>query len=193
MQINIINNNSYRNNAQINNQTSFKALKGIKYESFNPNKYIGDAKTMLAFKKSEPLKKFFEKYDGKVTFSTDYNRLARKNFANFEIKYNLNPVSPKKIEDNASKNPLTKFKNTIKGLFSKNKNNDKKVISPIPFELLTNDINNSSATEEMAKRIKDLKYEDLEKNILENKNLIKKLEQDAIRLQNIKKEIKEYL
>ena len=45
----------------------------------------------------------------------------------------------------------------------------------------------------MAKRIKDLKYEDLEKNILENKNLIKKLEQDAIRLQNIKKEIKEYL
>ena len=92
----------------------------------------------------------------------------------------------KKIEIFLKSKGIFKFKNTIKGLFSKNKNNDKKVISPIPFELLTNDINNSSATEEMAKRIKDLKYEDLEKNI-------KKLEQDAIRLQNIKKEIKEYL
>ena len=51
------------------NQVPFKSLKKIEISGyFDPSKHLKDAKIYRAFKKSEPIKEFFEKYDGIVEF-----------------------------------------------------------------------------------------------------------------------------
>lgn len=56
----------YNNNKY---QVPFNSLKRIKwYGKFNPYEHLGDAKVYQAFKKSEPIKEFFKKYDGTVNF-----------------------------------------------------------------------------------------------------------------------------
>ena len=98
MRINGISNSFYRNNRKTNNQTSFTALKGIKYDNFYPKDYLNQAETVLAFKKSEPLKKFFEKYDGYAEFSKWFSETKKVGYASLDINYNINPVSTKKVE-----------------------------------------------------------------------------------------------
>ena len=143
MRINGINNSFYGNSGKANNQPNFTALKGIKYNDFYPKEYLKEAEAVLAFKKSEPLKKFFEKYDGYAEFSKWFSKDRQQGYALLEINYNINPVSPKKVETigiierktpqnslpkiNESQNSFNKIKNVIKGLFSKTKENKKDI------------------------------------------------------------------
>ena len=147
MRINGINNSFYGNNGKANNQPNFTALKGIKYNDFYPKEYLKEAEAVLAFKKSEPLKKFFEKYDGYAEFSKWFSKDRQQGYALLEINYNINPVSPKKVETigiierktpqnslpkiNESQNSFNKIKNVIKGLFSKTKENKKEKDIPV--------------------------------------------------------------
>lgn len=129
MKINGINNSFYRNNGKVNNQPNFTALKKINFSlDFNPQKSLGDAEVLLEFKKSEPLKRFFEKYDGIADFSESHwswiPPLATwiRQRTILIIKYNPNPVEktiqkeikePEKIIEKEIKN---------KGFFNKIKN-----------------------------------------------------------------------
>ena len=126
MKINGINNSFYGNNGKVNNQPNFTALKKINFSlDFNPQKSLGDAEVLLEFKKSEPLKRFFEKYDGIADFSESHwswiPPLATwiRQRAILIIKYNPNPVEktiqkeikePEKIIEKEIKN---------KGFFNK--------------------------------------------------------------------------
>ncbi len=127
MRINSINSHSaYQGNIpQTNNQPKFTALKKINFlYDFNPKKSLEDAEILLEFKKSEPLKRFFEKYDGIAEFAESHGGYYYKTepYACLKIKYNPNPVEktiqkeikePEKIIEKETKN---------KGLFNKIKN-----------------------------------------------------------------------
>lgn len=229
MRINGISNSFYRNNRKTNSQTSFTALKGIKYDNFYPKDYLNQAETVLAFKKSEPLKKFFEKYDGYAEFSKWFSKDYQQGYALLEINYNINPVSTKKVETigiierktpqnslpkiNESQNSFNKIKNVIKGLFSKTKENKKEKDIPVQqntktSSLVTKNIEpqNSArlrlvgsgnctedAIDDLTKKIKNLKFEDIEEQILSSKKFIEQEKQNAIRLKNIHEEIKDLL
>ncbi len=227
MRINGINNSFYGNSGKANNQPNFTALKGIKYNDFYPKEYLKEAEAVLAFKKSEPLKKFFEKYDGYAEFSKWFSKDRQQGYALLEINYNINPVSPKKVETigiierktpqnslpkiNESQNSFNKIKNVIKGLFSKTKENKKDI--PVQqntktSSLVTKNIEpqNSArlsllgpgnctedAIDDLTKKIKNLKFEDIEERILSNKKFIEQEKQNAMRLKNTLEEIKDLL
>ena len=229
MRINGINNSFYGNSGKVNNQPNFTALKGIKYDNFYPKEYLKEAEAVLAFKKSEPLKKFFEKYDGYAEFSKCFSETKKVGYASLDINYNINPVSPKKVETigiierktpqnslpkiNESQNSFNKIKNVIKGLFSKTKENKKEKDIPVQqntktSSLVTKNIEpqNSAklslvgsgnctedAIDDLTKKIKNLKFEDIEERILSNKKFIEQEKQNAIRLKNILEEIKDLL
>lgn len=144
MRINSINNhNAYQGNVQqTNNQPKFTALKKINFlYDFNPKKSLEDAEILLAFKKSEPLQKFFEKYDGIAEFTKSNGRIRYKidPFAFLKIKYNPNPVEktiqkeiqePEKIIEKEIKNKG--FFNKIKNwLIGKEENKTPRVENPI--------------------------------------------------------------
>lgn len=186
MKINGINNSFYGNSRKTNNQTNFTALKGIEYNNFFPKDFLEQAETVLAFKKSEPLKKFFEKYDGYAKFSKWFSMRENKDFASLVIEYDINPVSTKK-------------EGTVKHI--------KKIIKKIS-SLVTGDIetrnhatlnlggsgsNTEKAVDELTKEIQKLKFEDIERQILFNKKCIEQQKQDTTHLKNTLKEIKDLL
>ena len=184
MRINGISNSFYRNNGKTNNQTSFTALKGIKYDNFYPKKYLKEAEAVLAFKKSEPLKKFFEKYDGYAEFSKGFSETKKVGYASLDIKYSINPISTKKVEtiEHIKKTPQKTASLVTEDIETPN--------SAI-FCLLGSGNCTEDAIDDLTKIIKNLKFEDIEERILSNKKFIEQEKQNAIRLKNILEEIKD--
>ena len=138
------------------NQTNFTSLMGIRYRhNFAPKKCAEDAKALLAFKESEPIKKFFNKYDGYAEFSADSEDIYDfgpffKPNANLEIYYNPKPVG-------AKKNVFSILKDKIKLLLVTNAEEKYSHRFSIPTENDTKEL----AVKDLAKRIKNINYSDM--------------------------------
>lgn len=224
MRINGINNSFYGNNGKANNQPNFTALKKINFLSdFNPQKSLEDAEVLLEFKKSEPLKRFFEKYDGIADFYESHSswdpmieEWTRPNTM-LTIKYNPNPVEktiqkeikePEKIIEKETKNKgfFNKIKNWLQ--IGKEENKTQKIEAPIdgttlkpPIEelVITDGIPFSSEVSEY-ESVSGLKYSirnltdaDIEYELSQVE--AKKLEEQkqAEQLKNIHEELKSWL
>lgn len=224
MRINGINNSFYGNNGKANNQPNFTALKKINFLSdFNPQKSLEDAEVLLEFKKSEPLKRFFEKYDGIADFYESHSswdpmieEWTRPNTM-LTIKYNPNPVEktiqkeikePEKIIEKETKNKgfFNKIKNWLQ--IGKEENKTQKIEAPIdgttlkpPIEelVITDGIPFSSEVSEY-ESVSGLKYSirnltdaDIEYELSQVE--AKKLEEQkqAEQLKNIHEELKDWL
>lgn len=224
MKINGINNSFYRNNGKVNNQPNFTALKKINFSlDFNPQKSLGDAEVLLEFKKSEPLKRFFEKYDGIADFSESHwhwiPNLATwtRQHTMLTIKYNPNPVEktiqkeikePEKIIEKEIKNKgfFNKIKNWLQ--IGKEENKTQKIEAPVdettlkpPIEefIITDGIHPLSEVSEyesvsgLKYNIRNLTDADIEYELSQVE--AKKLEeqQQAEQLKNIHEELKDWL
>ena len=176
MKINGINNSFYGNNRKTNNQTSFTALKGIEYDNFYPKEYLKQAETVLAFKKSEPLKKFFEKYDGYAKFSKWISETSKKGFASLVIEYDINPVEH-----------IKKTTQKISSLVTK----DIETRNLATLNLVGSGGCTEKAVDNLTEKIQKLEFEDIERYILSSKKCIEQRNQDAIRLKSILEEIKD--
>ena len=138
------------------NQTNFTSLIGIRYKrNFAPKKCAEDAKALLAFKESEPIKKFFNKYDGYAKFSAgsediyDFGYFFKPN-ANLEIYYNPKPLG-------AKKNVFSVLKDKIKLLLfpsAAEKYSHR-------FSITTENETKELAVKDLAKRIKNINYSDM--------------------------------
>ena len=224
MKINGINNSFYGNNGKANNQPNFTALKKINFSlDFNPQKSLGDAEVLLEFKKSEPLKRFFEKYDGIADFYESHSswdpmieEWTRPNTM-LTIKYNPNPVEktiqkeikePEKIIEKETKNKgfFNKIKNWLQ--IGKEENKTQKIEAPVdettlkpPIEefIITDGIPPLSEVSEyesvsgLKYNIRNLTDADIEYELSQVK--AKKLEeqQQAEQLKNIHEELKDWL
>lgn len=176
MRINGISNSFYGNNRKTNNQTNFTALKGIEYNNFYPKEYLKQAETVLAFKKSEPLKKFFEKYDGYAKFSKWISETSKKGFASLVIEYDINPVEH-----------IKKTTQKISSLVTK----DIETQNLATLNLVGSGGCTEKAVDNLTEKIQKLEFEDIERYILSSKKCIEQRNQDAIRLKSILEEIKD--
>lgn len=224
MRINGINNSFYGNSGKANNQPNFTALKKINFlYDFNPQKSLEDAKVLLEFKKSEPLKRFFEKYDGIADFYERHSswdpmieEWTRPNTM-LTIKYNLNPVEktiqkeikePEKIIEKETKNKgfFNKIKNWLQ--IGKEENKTQKIEAPIdgttlkpPIEELvitdgtpfSSEVSEYESVSGLKYNIRNLTDADIEYELSQVK--AKKLEeqQRAEQLKNIHEELKDWL
>ena len=176
MKINGINNSFYGNSRKTNNQTNFTALKGIEYNNFFPKDFLEQAETVLAFKKSEPLKKFFEKYDGYAKFSKWISETSKKGFASLVIEYDINPVEHIKKTTQKISNLVTK---------------DIETRNLATLNLVGSGGCTEKAVDNLTEKIQKLEFEDIEIYILSSKKCIEQRNQDAIRLKSILEEIKD--
>lgn len=176
MRINGISNSFYGNNRKTNNQTNFTALKGIEYNNFYPKEYLKQAETVLAFKKSEPLKKFFEKYDGYAKFSKWISETSKKGFASLVIEYDINPVEH-----------IKKTTQKISSLVTK----DIETQNLATLNLVGSGGCTEKAVDNLTEKIQKLEFEDIERYILSSKKCIEQRNQNAIRLKSILEEIKD--
>lgn len=176
MRINGINNSFYGNNRKTNNQTNFTALKGIEYNNFYPKEYLKQAETVLAFKKSEPLKKFFEKYDGYAKFSKWISETSKKGFASLVIEYDINPVEHIKKTTQKISNLVTK---------------DIETRNLATLNVVGSGGCTEKAVDNLTEKIQKLEFEDIERYILSSKKCIEQRNQNAIRLKSILEEIKD--
>ncbi len=224
MKINGINNSFYGNNGKVNNQPNFTALKKINFlYDFNPQKSLEDAEVLLEFKKSEPLKRFFEKYDGIADFYERHSswdpmieEWTRPNTM-LTIKYNPNPVEktiqkeikePEKIIEKETKNKgfFNKIKNWLQ--IGKEENKTQKIETPIdgttlkpPIEELvitdgtpfSSEVSEYESVSGLKYSIRNLTDADIEYELSQVK--AKKLEeqQRAEQLKNIHEELKDWL
>ena len=224
MRINGINNSFYGNNGKANNQPNFTALKKINFlYDFNPQKSLEDADVLLEFKKSEPLKRFFEKYDGIADFYESHSswdpmieEWTRPNTM-LTIKYNPNPVEktiqkeikePEKIIEKETKNKgfFNKIKNWLQ--IGKEENKTQKIEAPIdgttlkpPIEELvitdgtpfSSEVSEYESVSGLKYNIRNLTDADIEYELSQVK--AKKLEeqQQAEQLKNIHEELKDWL
>ena len=224
MRINGINNSFYGNNRKANNQPNFTALKKINFlYDFNPQKSLEDAEVLLEFKKSEPLKRFFEKYDGIADFYERHSswdpmieEWTRPNTM-LTIKYNPNPVEktiqkeikePEKIIEKETKNKgfFNKIKNWLQ--IGKEENKTQKIEAPIdgttlkpPIEELvitdgtpfSSEVSEYESVSGLKYSIRNLTDVDIEYELSQVK--AKKLEeqQRAEQLKNIHEELKDWL
>ena len=224
MRINGINNSFYGNNGKANNQPNFTALKKINFLSdFNPQKSLEDAEVLLEFKKSEPLKRFFEKYDGIADFYESHSswdpmieEWTRPNTM-LTIKYNPNPVEktiqkeikePEKIIEKETKNKgfFNKIKNWLQ--IGKKENKTQKIEAPIdgttlkpPIEELvitdgtpfSSEVSEYESVSGLKYSIRNLTDADIEYELSQVE--AKKLEeqQQAEQLKNIHEELKGWL
>ena len=224
MKINGINNSFYGNNGKVNNQPNFTALKKINFlYDFNPQKSLEDAEFLLEFKKSEPLKRFFEKYDGIADFYERHSswdpmieEWTRPNTM-LTIKYNPNPVEktiqkeikePEKIIEKETKNKgfFNKIKNWLQ--IGKEENKTQKIETPIdgttlkpPIEELvitdgtpfSSEVSEYESVSGLKYSIRNLTDADIEYELSQVK--AKKLEeqQRAEQLKNIHEELKDWL
>ena len=224
MRINGINNSFYGNNGKANNQPNFTALKKINFlYDFNPQKSLEDADVLLEFKKSEPLKRFFEKYDGIADFYESHSswdpmieEWTRPNTM-LTIKYNPNPVEktiqkeikePEKIIEKETKNKgfFNKIKNWLQ--IGKEENKTQKIETPIdgttlkpPIEELvitdgtpfSSEVSEYESVSGLKYSIRNLTDADIEYELSQVK--AKKLEeqQRAEQLKNIHEELKDWL
>ena len=176
MRINGISNSFYGNNRKTNNQTNFTALKGVEYNNFYPKEYLKQAETVLAFKKSEPLKKFFEKYDGYAKFSKWISETSKKGFASLVIEYDINPVEH-----------IKKTTQKISSLVTK----DIETRNLATLNLVGSGGCTEKAVDNLTEKIQKLEFEDIERYILSSKKCIEQRNQNAIRLKSIIEEIKD--
>lgn len=224
MRINGINNSFYGNNGKANNQPNFTALKKINFlYDFNPQKSLEDAEVLLEFKKSEPLKRFFEKYDGIADFYESHSswdpmieEWTRPNTM-LTIKYNPNPVEktiqkeikePEKIIEKETKNKgfFNKIKNWLQ--IGKEENKTQKIEAPIdgttlkpPIEELvitdgtpfSSEVSEYESVSGLKYSIRNLTDADIEYELSQVE--AKKLEeqQQAEQLKNIHEELKDWL
>lgn len=224
MRINGINNSFYGNSGKANNQPNFTALKKINFlYDFNPQKSLEDADVLLEFKKSEPLKRFFEKYDGIADFYESHSswdpmieEWTRPNTM-LTIKYNPNPVEktiqkeikePEKIIEKETKNKgfFNKIKNWLQ--IGKEENKTQKIEAPIdgttlkpPIEELvitdgtpfSSEVSEYESVSGLKYNIRNLTDADIEYELSQVK--AKKLEeqQRAEQLKNIHEELKDWL
>lgn len=224
MKINGINNSFYGNNRKANNQPNFTALKKINFlYDFNPQKSLEDAEVLLEFKKSEPLKRFFEKYDGIADFYERHSswdsmieEWTRPNTM-LTIKYNPNPVEktiqkeikePEKIIEKETKNKgfFNKIKNWLQ--IGKEENKTQKIEAPIdgttlkpPIEELvitdgtpfSSEVSEYESVSGLKYSIRNLTDADIEYELSQVE--AKKLEeqQQAEQLKNIHEELKDWL
>lgn len=224
MRINGINNSFYGNNGKANNQPNFTALKKINFlYDFNPQKSLEDAEVLLEFKKSEPLKKFFEKYDGIAeffespwTWRPNIKQWMRPHTM-LTIKYNPNPVEktiqkeikePEKIIEKETKNKgfFNKIKNWLQ--IGKEENKTQKIEAPIDGTTLKPPIEELVITDgtpffsepSLSESVSGLKYNirnltdaDIESEL--SQVVAKKLkeQQQAEQLKNIHEELKDWL
>lgn len=224
MKINGINNSFYGNNGKVNNQPNFTALKKIYFlYDFNPQKSLEDAEVLLEFKKSEPLKRFFEKYDGIAeffespwTWVPSIKKWTRP-YTILTIKYNPNPVEktiqkeikePEKIIEKETKNKgfFNKIKNWLQ--IGKEENKTQKIEAPIdgttlkpPIEeLVITDGIPPSSEPSLYESVNGLKYNirnltDADIEYKHSQVVAKKLkeQQQAEQLKNIHEELKDWL
>ena len=224
MRINGINNSFYGNSGKANNQPNFTALKKINFlYDFNPQKSLEDADVLLEFKKSEPLKRFFEKYDGIADFYESHSswdpmieEWTRPNTM-LTIKYNPTPVEktiqkeikePEKIIEKETKNKgfFNKIKNWLQ--IGKEENKTQKIEAPIdgttlkpPIEELvitdgtpfSSEVSEYESVSGLKYNIRNLTDADIEYELSQVK--AKKLEeqQRAEQLKNIHEELKDWL
>lgn len=224
MRINGINNSFYGNNGKANNQPNFTALKKINFlYDFNPQKSLEDAEVLLEFKKSEPLKRFFEKYDGIADFYESHSswdpmieEWTRPNTM-LTIKYNPNPVEktiqkeikePEKIIEKETKNKgfFNKIKNWLQ--IGKEENKTQKIEAPVdettlkpPIEELvitdgtpfSSEVSEYESVSGLKYSIRNLTDADIEYELSQVE--AKKLEeqQQAEQLKNIHEELKDWL
>ena len=184
MKINSINNSFYGNGRKTNNQPNFTALKGIEYDNFFPKEFLEQAETVLAFKKSEPLKKFFEKYDGYAKFSKWFSMTKKKAFASLVVEYDINPVSTKK---EGTVEHIKKIFQKISSLVTE----DTETRNHATLNLLGSGGYTEKAVNELTEEIQKLKFEDIERQILFNKKCIEQQKQDTTHLKSTLKEIKD--
>lgn len=213
MKVSSINNNfsSYRkNDKQNNNQPNFTALKRIEYKwDFNPYVCIEHAEALLALKKSEPLKRFFEKYDGFAKFSAmdgDYTHLGSKGNAELKIYYNPNPVqkinAPKEKEIK-NKNFLKKISGKIKNWLLEDETGNKKekalgekyVKPPIEhFKISSSEaFSGEECSKYLTKIITKLTDADIEKELEKNVAKTRDKQQKTEQLKKIHDELKDWI
>ena len=224
MRINGINNSFYDNNGKANNQPNFTALKKINFlYDFNPQKSLEDADVLLEFKKSEPLKRFFEKYDGIADFYESHSswdpmieEWTRPNTM-LTIKYNPNPVEktiqkeikePEKIIEKETKNKgfFNKIKNWLQ--IGKEENKTQKIEAPIdgttlkpPIEELvitdgtpfSSEVSEYESVSGLKYNIRNLTDADIEYELSQVKAKKLKEQQQAEQLKNIHEELKDWL
>lgn len=224
MRINGINNSFYGNNGKANNQPNFTALKKINFlYDFNPQKSLEDADVLLEFKKSEPLKRFFEKYDGIADFYESHSswdpmieEWTRPNTM-LTIKYNPNPVEktiqkeikePEKIIEKETKNKgfFNKIKNWLQ--IGKEENKTQKIEAPIdgttlkpPIEELvitdgtpfSSEVSEYESVSGLKYNIRNLTDADIEYELSQVKAKKLKEQQQAEQLKNIHEELKDWL
>lgn len=92
--------NTYKSVKQNNNKPNFTALKKIYHKNlFNPKEYHEHAELLQTFQESKPLKRFFEEYNGFVSFDVHnkqyyYGIQTSDSAAELNIYYN--PFQAKK-------------------------------------------------------------------------------------------------
>lgn len=188
------------NNKRNNNQVSFNRRLSINYMgAFNPKQFIDDAEIILAFKKSEAFKKFFELNDGKVVF-------WRKPFDNnVELEVYHGPVSERPIAENSivtiipekvkSRNPIINFLSAIKDSFKKRVTTvDELPPPPIKqFEKFSicglSNFPSTNASDTFSSKINKMSYDDIMREI-QQVNIEKKLKKSVeIKLKELNNEI----
>lgn len=126
----------------------FMGLRNIKYKgNFNPKDNIEHAKAVLALKKSDAFKDFFEKYDVVAEFETAKDFATGKNWAILFLKY-------RNISD-AQKNKFKQLFSNLKNFFAGYNNQ---------IEISATDSGNGSAVYKLIKDINKLTLKDLDKN-----------------------------
>lgn len=160
-----------------NNQVSFEALKGIRYSGqFNPYECIKDAEAVLAFKKSEPFKEFFKKYNGVVEFYKYDDLFSFKKNSSLYIKYNLHQEKPEK-------SLLKRVMQKAKDLLS---SDDEKYENDINFYTSDNFLDRHYNLKNV---IKDVRKSTLERLVRVNQDAALKKNREAERLKKLNEEI----
>lgn len=164
MRINSINNIYNENSNRNNNQTSFTALKGVKfYQDFNPKIYNEDAKALQSFENSVPLKKFFERFDGYVEF---YSELVPSFFsdrmreiADLTIKFNPNSDKQKIAQIQKQKNIFSRTIGKVKNFLQKKK---EEPIVMSEFKIFAMDSKTTSGVANLTEKIRNLNEKDID-------------------------------
>lgn len=188
-----INNNVYQKNVKQNgNQQNFTALKKINFfNEFDPKSSLESAKALLAFKKSEPLKRFFEKYDGIAEFITLNSAESilgdwLEPSASLTIKYNTKPV-----EKNTVKEINKGFFNKIKTWFRVNYKKENPTYDTFSICGLGkhSDWGCSGAIKDLKHEINKLTDADIERELRTNTAIRLENAQETERLNAVLKEI----
>lgn len=164
MRINSINNFYNENSNKNNNQTSFTALKGVKfYQDFNPKIYHEHSKALQTFENSKPLKTFFERFDGYAEFYSElvpsFFSSRMRELADLTIKFDPNSDKQKIAQIQKQKNIFNKMIDKVKNFLPRKK---EEPIEMSEFKISAMDSKTISGVENLTEKIKNLKEKDID-------------------------------